>query len=229
VTARTEKRNADRPPKPPKDSKIKAEKTKTKPDRVKPDKTKTSRKSESKTPTTRSPRPIVRVSFHESIEDPGFRNPDNMSGYSYLWPLESTPTVGDRVRVPGMDGLASAEVIGFGLDPGISRSQLKSVSRLTMSADDARARDQAYIDAWLDSACRVVGLPPKTRLRKRPREYYPDPPPVDGTASPKQAGEYGRVWWKIAKNARDKDEEQAFYKAAKHWYKIADASRNDTI
>ena len=131
--------------------------------------------------------------------------------------------------VPGIGGPAYAEVIGFGLVEGVKKSQLKSVSRLAMSSDVARARDQQYLDAWLDSACRVVGLPVKTRRKKRPKEYYPDPPPADGAGSPAQAREYGSIWWRLAKHARDDDEERAFYKAAKHWYKTADASRNDTI
>lgn len=172
---------------------------------------------------TRSGLSIVRVTFHD-LDDPGIKHPEEKRGYCYAWPLPGIPVVGDRVLVPGMDGLADAEIVGFGLTDGITESELKSVARLTLSAEAARVRDQAYLDAWLDSACRAVGLPAKTRQKKWPKEYYPDPPPTNGSTSRDKADEYGRIWWRIAKNARDKEEEQAFYRVAHHWYKIRDAS-----
>lgn len=173
---------------------------------------------------------VVLVSFRELTSD---KPADASHAYAYKWDLASPPEVGTRVWVPGGDGRPAAAVVAAvdaPLPRGYTLAELKAATRLVTAREiaDANAKVTADRDAWLDMARRAAGLAVPGRARTKPPSGFDLIPPADGTASARQAGEFGRVWWRAFKQAeeagRDTEEVSAYRAIAHRWYAMRDES-----
>ncbi|TQO20331.1 hypothetical protein FB472_1962 [Rhodoglobus vestalii] len=168
---------------------------------------------------------LINVNFRELTSD---RPIDEKFAYVYEWHLPSVPVHGTRVLVPGGDG-KPAHAIVVGLAKSANGLTLKSVIRLvTQDEIDAAFADvEADALAWLDMARKGAGLPTLAPVRRRkPPERYDPIPPATGDASTAEAAEYGRVWYRATKMAKErglsKEEITAFSGIAHRWYAIRD-------
>lgn len=180
---------------------------------------------------TRKPKPqYVNVEFRRLTDDrpPGVKH----SVYTYIWTLPTPPETGLRVFVPGGDGRpASAMVVDGTKTP--TPHEVRPVIRLATQAevDAATAAAAADLAAWLDMARKAAGLPTAAPVRRRkPPEGYDAIPPATGEASKNDAGEYGRIWYRVWKEAESqelsKKELRAFGDIAHRWYAIRDRDKN---
>lgn len=169
---------------------------------------------------------VVLVSFRELTSE---KPADASHAYAYCWDLASPPEVGDRVWVPGGDGRAAAAVVAAvdaPLPRGYAFAELKAATRLVAAEEiaEAKAKATADRDAWLNMARRAAGLAVPGRAPTKPPLGFDPIPPADGTASARQAGEFGRVWWRAFKQAegagRDAEEVSAYRAIAHRWYAI---------
>lgn len=171
----------------------------------------------SKSPT------LVRITFRDIGEpEEGLHG----RGYVYAWALEETPEVGQRVRVPGMDGPAWAMVIGVddATPDETGAHEVKNVTRLATSEEvaKAQAKSERELNGWLDMMRRAAGLATPGRARQKVPPGFPEIPPADGTAAPEVAAEYGSAWFRAFKSARVEDETKKFKSLAYRWYAIRD-------
>ncbi|ALJ20407.1 hypothetical protein [Microbacterium sp. No. 7] len=167
---------------------------------------------------------IVSVSFR-SLTSTTPADPER--AYAYVWELPESPVVGMRVIVPGGDGKSAPAVVAE-VDVTVPRSvDLKAVSRIVAPEEitAAHAHDMDEATAWLEMARKAAGLPSSTRRRTAP-QGYPPIAPADGEATPQEANEHGRMWWRAYKLAqemnRDADEIKRFGSIAHRWYAIRD-------
>lgn len=167
---------------------------------------------------------LVRVVLHELHEarEPGAKE------YLYEWPLPEDPEVGDRVLVPAAGERKHGTVSG----PGSRRDysgNLSAVIAVIPAAEVARAT-RAWASAhatWLDLARAKAGLPTDGRPLNPPDGFPSIPPPV-GNAGDPSAGQHGRVWWRLYKDARTPEEAARFEAIAREWFKIQDDASHDT-
>lgn len=173
---------------------------------------------------------VVTVAFCE-LSDPV---PEyDGSGYSYVWPFDVEPAVGDRVIVPGSRGPSTAVVIFCGRSPRSVGMSLKPVLELVGEdeLDDVSEQQTAALCAWLDMARVKAGLPVDGPVPDAVPEGFSEVPPVKGRASAAKAREYGNGWWWAFKRAeeldRDDEEIDAFEDIARDWYYRAEELEAD--
>lgn len=146
-----------------------------------------------------------------------------------------------RVIVPSLDGMSPGVVLGYSSlkeAGGYSLDEIKTVHRLATDEEikaahaeleASRAREAKSAQSWLNMARRAAGLPTRGRGRATPPPGFPEIPPIDGTADPRVASQYGSTWWrayKLAKQTGRGDEEvERFKEIGRYWFNIGSSSR----
>ena len=172
---------------------------------------------------------VVQVHFREiGPIDPSSLSPGGT--YSYLWTLPEPPRVGQWVNVPGGDGRAATARI-WAIGPSADSRGMVLASVLSVIPEiqvrDALTRNAKKIGNYFDHARKAVGLPIKGRLGTTFPEHYPQLPPLTADRyTTQEADYYGRVWWRLYKQAeessRPSDEVRAYQSAAMAWFRRRD-------
>ncbi|MEQ6898971.1 hypothetical protein [Microbacterium sp. KR10-403] len=177
---------------------------------------------------------VVRIAYRDSHGEPAPDwNPTDMErGYAFNWALKEQPALGMRVIVPGGDGLTPAVVVGFGTTYKGELGMVRRVATGDEIARDqaryAREHEKATADAaaWLQMACKAAGLTVSGRTRTKVPTGFPAIAPVDGSATQRQASEYGRMWWRAYKQAEEAglpaDQVQHLKSIARQWFAVRD-------
>lgn len=149
--------------------------------------------------------------------------------YSYAWTLPEQPQIGQWVKVRGMDGPTTARIYALGPGPNSGGMELLPVLSVVPEEQvrNAMAKHSKSISNYFDHARKTVGLPIKGRLGATFPDDYPSIPPLKTDSyTADEADHYGRVWWRIHKQAeelsRPSDEVRAYKSAAIAWFKRRD-------
>lgn len=172
--------------------------------------------------------PIVRIAYRDLTAPVPDNGPSGR--YVYYWPFRSPPVAGQRVIVPTyMDPENYAVVTGPGNAEDADGAPIKTVANLVPDEVIAEAHRKADADllAWLAVAQRLAGFPPSSDAAPPPDEYpFTAIPPADTATDDREtAKEYGFVWRRVHRRAKERglDEEQVkqFERISERWFDIA--------
>lgn len=182
--------------------------------------------------------PIVTVAFKtlDGSDLSPWDTPER--GYAYRWPFDEEPHVGDWATAEGYDGPTTVVVLYIGQHPSndYPPDQLKLLSErldpeVVREAQDKYARDMA---AWFDEARYKTGLRTVSGPVRTPTPQFPHLPDLaspDSDVDAETARERASEWWHVYKEARSlgfpDNEVDAYYRAARGWYALADATERE--
>ena len=148
--------------------------------------------------------------------------------YTYSWPFDKEPVIGQWVRVIGMDGLTTAVIAALGVGEAAEGMELVPVSEIIPDTEvqEMLQRRAETRGLWFKQALDVLS---GAAFGQTPVEGHLTVPPLDGrTNSRDEADTFGKGWWKLYKEAEQdqlpEDIIKAFKQAAETWF-----SRRDNL